>query len=67
MGVTAFGARRAQIAFSAHGGWDAVDASGYGCRTFWVNRTHRQTERLAAPEASGVDLNGFVAFIDQGQ
>ena len=68
MGVTAFGVPRAQIAFSAHGGWDAVGASVYGYRTFWVNRTHSPPERLtAAAEASGVDLNDLVAFIDQRQ
>ena len=67
MGTTAFGVPREQIAFSAHGGWDAVGASVYGYRTFWVNRTHSPTERLAAPGASGADLNDLVAFIDQGQ
>jgi 2-haloacid dehalogenase len=68
MATTAFGVPRAQIAFSAHGGWDAVGASVYGYRTFWVNRTHFPTERLAAaPEASGANLNDLVAFIGQRQ
>ena len=68
MATTAFGVPRAQIAFSAHAGWDAVGASVYGCRTFWVNRTLSPMERLAAaPEASGADLNDLVAFIDQCQ
>ncbi|HTH91382.1 MAG TPA: hypothetical protein VMB28_40540 [Mycobacterium sp.] len=30
MGATAFGVPRTQIAFSAHGGWDAAGASVYG-------------------------------------
>ena len=68
MGATAFGVPRTQIAFSAHGGWDPAGASVYGYRTFWANRTHSPTERLAAaPEASGADLNDLVAFIDQRQ
>jgi 2-haloacid dehalogenase len=68
MATTALGLPRAQIVFSAHGGWDAVGASLFGYRTFWVNRTHAPTERLAtAPEASGADLNDLVAFIDQCQ
>jgi 2-haloacid dehalogenase len=68
MGVTAFGVPRDHIAFSAHGGWDATGASVYGYRTFWVNRTGAPPERLAAaPEASGVDLTGLVAFVDRLQ
>jgi 2-haloacid dehalogenase len=47
---------------------DALGASVYGYRTFWVNRTLSPTERLpAAPEASGADLNDLVALIDQWQ
>jgi 2-haloacid dehalogenase len=58
----------ARIALSAHAGRDAIGASGYGYRTLWVNRTHSPTERLAAnPEASGVDLNELVEFLDQRQ
>jgi 2-haloacid dehalogenase len=68
MGVTAFGVPRAQIVFSAHGGWDAVGASVYGYRTFWVNRTGSPAERLGVtPEGSGVELNALVAFIGQRQ
>ncbi|GAA2437613.1 haloacid dehalogenase type II [Mycolicibacterium llatzerense] len=66
LGEDAFGIPRTQIAFSAHGGWDAAGAAAFGYRTFWVNRSDAPAERLSAtPEATGVDLTQLVEFVDE--
>lgn len=64
LGVDATGLPRERIAFAAFAGWDAVGATRFGYRTFWVNRLGAPEERLGvAPDAAGRTLESLVAWV----
>jgi 2-haloacid dehalogenase len=54
---------KAQIAFSAFGGWDAAGARWFGFPTFWVNRLGVTAEQLVAPDASGPDFASLADWV----
>jgi 2-haloacid dehalogenase len=65
LGTSAIGASAAEIAFVSSNCWDAVGATWFGYRTFWVNRASAPLERLGAePAATGATLSDLPAFLD---
>jgi 2-haloacid dehalogenase len=64
MATSFFSLRKAEIAFAAFGGWDAVGAKWFGYPTFWVNRAHAASEELGVlPDGVGQDLNDLASFV----
>ncbi|MET0792754.1 MAG: haloacid dehalogenase type II [Polyangiaceae bacterium] len=65
LGPSTFGLSRAEIAFSAFGGWDAAGARWFGFPTFWVNRLGVPQEVLGpGPDATGPTLTELAQFVD---
>lgn len=64
MGEEALQLSKDKIIYVAFAGWDAVGATWFGYRTFWLNRTEATAERLSANiDGTGSrfeDLLGFV-------
>ena len=52
-----------EIGFVSSNAWDAIGATWFGYRVFWVNRGRQPMERLGvAPEAEGVSLADLSAW-----
>lgn len=52
------------IGFVSSNAWDAVGATWFGYRVFWVNRTREPMERLGAgPEATGRSLTDVADWV----
>jgi 2-haloacid dehalogenase len=65
LGPAAVGAPAADIVFVSSNAWDAIGATWYGYRTFWVNRAGAPRERLGAtPHGMGRSLADLVPFLD---
>ena len=65
LGTDAIGAAPQWIAFVSSNCWDAIGATWYGYRTFWVNRTGAPLDRLdVQPEGVGRSLLDLPAFLD---
>jgi 2-haloacid dehalogenase len=64
IGPDRLGIAAGEIGFVSSNAWDAVGATWFGYRAFWVNRAGEPIERLGAiPEAAGrslLELNGWV-------
>ena len=64
LGTAAIGAPAGEIAFVSSNCWDAIGATWFGYRTFWVNRTQAPLDRLdVAPEGTGATLRDLPAFL----
>jgi 2-haloacid dehalogenase len=64
LGTAAVGAPAGEIAFVSSNCWDAIGATWFGYRTFWVNRTNAPLERLGAePAATGTTLSDLPPFV----
>ena len=64
LGTAAIGAPAGEIAFVSSNCWDAIGATWFGYRTFWVNRNHAPLERLGVePGAAGATLSDLPAFV----
>jgi 2-haloacid dehalogenase len=65
LGTSAIGAPAREIAFVSSNCWDAVGATWFGYRTFWVNRGNTPLDRLgAAPSGTGSTLADLPPFLD---
>jgi len=63
MGETALKLRKEQITFVAFAGWDAVGATWYGYRTFWLNRSQAASEHLSVEiPATGARFDDLVTY-----
>jgi 2-haloacid dehalogenase len=64
LGTAAIGAPAGEIAFVSSNCWDAIGATWFGYRTFWVNRNQAPLERLGVePGAVGATLSDLPAFV----
>ena len=64
LGTAAVGAPAGEIAFVSSNCWDAIGATWFGYRSFWVNRANAPLERLGAePAATGTTLSDLPAFV----
>ena len=64
LGTHAIGAPPQSIAFVSSNCWDAIGATWFGYRTFWVNRTGAPLDRLdVRPEGVGRTLRDLPAFL----
>jgi 2-haloacid dehalogenase len=64
LGTSAVGAPAHEIAFVSSNCWDAVGATWFGYRTFWVNRANMPLDRLGAtPSGTGATLADLPAFL----
>jgi 2-haloacid dehalogenase len=53
-----------EVAFVSSNCWDAIGATLFGYRTFWVNRTSAPLDRLGiAPHGTGSTLDDVPAFV----
>ena len=65
LGIDAIGAPAAEIAFVSSNCWDAIGATWFGYRTFWVNRGSAPLDRLdVVPTGTGASLRELPAFLD---
>lgn len=65
LGTDALGLAPREIAFVSSNGWDAIGATWFGYRTFWVNRSGAPLDRLdAAPDGIGRTLDDLPAFLE---
>jgi 2-haloacid dehalogenase len=63
LGPAATGLDAGQIAFVSSNSWDALAATWYGYRTFWVNRSGLPFEELGTqPTRTGTSLRGVLGF-----
>jgi 2-haloacid dehalogenase len=66
LGTHAVGAPANEIAFVSANCWDAIGATWFGYRTFWVNRGHTPMDQLdATPEGIGSSLHDLPQFLAQ--
>ena len=64
LGTLAVGAPANEIAFVSSNCWDAIGATWFGYRTFWVNRTNAPVDELGvSPEATGSSLHDLPEFL----
>ena len=64
LGTRTLGHAADEIAFVSSNGWDAVGATWFGYRTFWVNRASLPAEQLSiTPDSTGSRLGDVVAFV----
>lgn len=64
LGPAAIGIPAGQIAFVSSNCWDAIGATWYGYRTFWVNRGDAPLDRLdVTPHGTGASLRDLPAFL----
>jgi 2-haloacid dehalogenase len=64
LGPAAFGCTAGEILFVSSNCWDAIAATWYGYRTFWINRTGAPLEALGTePEGSGSLLSDAVEHL----
>ena len=64
LGTAAVGAAARDVAFVSSNCWDAIGATWFGYRAFWVNRANAPLERLGvAPAATGTTLSDLPAFV----
>lgn len=64
LGPAALGCAAAEILFVSANCWDAIGATWYGYRTFWINRTGAPLEQLdTEPHASGHLLSDVVQYL----
>ena len=64
LGTRAVGAPADRIVFVSSNCWDAIGATWFGYRTFWVNRTGAPLDRLGvAPVGTGRSLDDLPAFV----
>jgi 2-haloacid dehalogenase len=64
MGIDAVGAPANEIAFVSSNCWDAIGATWFGYRTFWVNRGNAPMDRLGAvPAGTGASLRDLPHFL----
>ena len=67
LGTAAIGAPAAEIAFVSSNCWDAIGATWFGYRAFWVNRTGAPLDRLGAePAGAGHSLRDLQPFLADG-
>lgn len=65
LGTDAVGAAAESIAFVSSNCWDAIGATWFGYRTFWVNRAGAPLDRLdVQPEGTGRSLHDLPAFLE---
>jgi 2-haloacid dehalogenase len=66
LGTDAVGAPANEIVFVSSNCWDAIGATWFGYRTFWVNRANAQLDQLGvAPEGIGSSLRDLPRFLAQ--
>ena len=64
LGTAAIGAPAGEIAFVSSNCWDAIGATWFGYRTFWVNRGNAPLDRLGTtPHGIGTSLRDLPAFL----
>ena len=64
LGTAAVGAPANEIAFVSSNCWDAIGATWYGYRTFWVNRGNAPLDQLGtSPEGTGSSLHDLPQFL----
>ena len=64
LGTQAVGAPAGEIAFVSSNCWDAIGATWFGYRTFWVNRGSAPMDRLDVfPEGTGSSLGDLPQFL----
>jgi 2-haloacid dehalogenase len=64
MGTDAVGAPASEIAFVSSNCWDAIGATWFGYRTFWVNRGNAPVDQLDVyPEGTGSSLRDLPQFL----
>jgi 2-haloacid dehalogenase len=64
LGTDAVGAPANEIAFVSSNCWDAIGATWFGYRTFWVNRANAPMDLLGAiPEGVGTSLRDLPQFL----
>ena len=64
LGTRALSLAPPEIAFVSSNCWDAIGATYFGYRTFWVNRSGAPLDRLGvAPEGTGRTLDDLKAFL----
>jgi 2-haloacid dehalogenase len=64
LGTGAVGAPANEIAFVSSNCWDAIGATWFGYRTFWVNRGNAPMDQLDVfPEGIGTSLNDLPQFL----
>jgi 2-haloacid dehalogenase len=65
LGTAAVGAPAAEIGFVSSNCWDAIGATWFGYRAFWVNRANAPLDRLdAEPEGTGSTLRDALQFFE---
>jgi len=63
LGPAAVGAAAGEIGFVSSNCWDAIGATWFGYRTFWVNRAGAPLDRLGVePEGTGRTLRDVLQF-----
>jgi 2-haloacid dehalogenase len=66
MGEKSLNLLRDEIIYVAFAGWDAVGATWFGYRTFWLNRSNAVDEQLDARiAATGTRLEDLVKFLSR--
>jgi 2-haloacid dehalogenase len=66
LGTAAVGAPAGDIVFVSSNCWDAIGATWFGYRTFWVNRAGAPLDELGvAPHGTGSSLRDLAAFLDR--
>ena len=64
LGTAALGRPASEIAFVSSNCWDAIGATWFGYRTFWVNRSNAPLERMGvAPAGTGPALDDVPVFL----
>lgn len=64
LGTGAMGAPANEIAFVSSNCWDAIGATWFGYRTFWVNRGNAPMDQLdTSPEGVGSSLRDLPQFL----
>ncbi len=64
LGTDAVGAPANEIAFVSSNCWDAIGATWFGYRTFWVNRGNAPMDQLdASPDGVGSSLRDLPRFL----
>jgi 2-haloacid dehalogenase len=64
LGTVAVGAPANEIAFVSSNCWDAIGATWFGYRTFWVNRGNAPMDQLDVfPEGIGTSLSDLPQFL----
>ena len=65
LGTLALARPASEIAFVSSNCWDAIGATWFGYRTFWVNRANAPLERMGiAPGGTGSSLGDVRAFLE---